>query len=348
MNSEANTPPTDERNPMQAVMQAVGGIELSAGVYMMLTILSGGVVALRVVDLGTNWLLLILAVLLAAMLFFRIWLIGMMYLAVLVFLNQTEARYLEPGATPLDFSEVVFAAGCLGFVIFASRYIAMMSPIRTFGAARSTWRESVQFLKGLLKPLDEASVEKRVFDHGCQLGRRQRQIMKLDELFSSGIRVVIGVGLAVGILQYVPLLQEYVSRNEFGLKGPVVRIIMVGWLILTALIVLRFVTGPVRRSQSRREAELFLRSEATRGLFSELRAMITRLVKHRQKTFVRRLADPVRKNSRAEPTALKMPPAKRGADKGRKGGSEAQSSAPRGQVAGHSASELKKRFKRTR
>lgn len=294
MSSELNPPTDDEKKPLAMVRQAFSGVGLSAGVYFLLTILSAGMVATRVVDYGTDWLLLILVVLLVAMLFFRVWLIGMIFLALLVFLNHTEYPYRVPGSTPFEVGEIVFAAACLAFIVFASRYIAMMAPIRTYGASKSTWRESVAFLRNIAKPQDEAKDDDSpLFDPGCQLGRRQKRTMRPDELVSSGFRILIGVGVGVAILQFVPLPDEFAARNEFRLRGPAVRVMTIGWVILTALFVLRFFTGPVRRSQSRREAELFLRGEATRGLFSELRAMVVRLVKHRQKTLVRRLANPI-------------------------------------------------------
>ena len=316
-------------------MQTMAGVEMSAGIYMLLAVLSGGVVAMRVLDYGTNWLLLILVVLLAALLFFRIWLVGMLYLSVLVFLNHTEPRYLFAGPTPLDSSEVFFAAACLGFIIFASRYLTMLSPVRTYGAGRSTWRESLRFLLGAFRPPDDAKAEKRIFDRDCHLGRRQKQIMKPDELLSGVLRIAIGVGTAFAILQFVPLMPRYEARYEYGLRGPAVRLIAIGWLVIAALLFLKFITGPIRRWQSKREAEMFLRSEATRGLFTELRSMAVRLVKHRQRTLVRRLADPVQKAKPVERSG------KQSNDRGGSGASAAASNA----APGHSTRKLAQKRK---
>lgn len=320
-------------------MQTLAGVEMSAGIYMLLAVLSGGLVAMRVLDYdGTNWLLLILAVLLVALLFFRIWLVGMLYLAILVFLNHTEPRYLFAGPTPFDTSDVMFAAACLGFIIFASRYLTMLSPVRTYGAGRPTWRESLRFLLGAFRPAEEVTAEKRIFDPDCHLGRRQKQIMKPDELVSGALRIALGVGVAFAILQFVPLMSRYDARYEYGLRGPAVRLVTIGWLIIAGLLFLKFITGRIRRWQSRREAEMFLRSEATRGLFTELRSMAVRLVKHRQRTLVRRLADPVQKAKPAERRE------KQTNDRGGNGASAAASNS----ASGHSTRKLAQRQRRAR
>lgn len=260
--------------------------DLRVGFYALAMMLS---FAWLMIWLADHPVLAVLAIVSAAMTFlFRTWFVGFIYFLALGFLFIVEPSQIR-NVGGLLLSEWVFAFGVMTFLISANRYLVLTSPVLSYGSLSLTdaVRESIEFVRSITMGAAKGKVTQRATKNS-RLEARDRSTVTTEELISAAARILVSICVASVILIYVA--PDRSSRREFGVTMDGFRAASLSWLLIGSVLLLGFLFTPISwLRHSPLQAGVYLRTQMTRWCFGDLRRMVRRLVKDRQKSKVHRL-----------------------------------------------------------
>lgn len=265
-------------------------IELNAGLYAIIMLLSACWMAMTFWDAGRDYTAMIVGLLVVVMLVTRVWLVGLVYFGALSFLFVDEPRV---GLTMSDFdgNSLVFAASVVAFLISSSRYLALTAPILPYRSLslKDLFCDSVQFLSSLFETEKTGSAPSARPRVPARLEARHKSTMRIDEFLTGVIRWLIALAGASLLLQFVP--DGGVAAIQWsGLQSAGLRAATVAWMLVGLVAVAGLLLTPIAwMRHSKLEAGVYLRSTVTKWCFGDLRGIVKRLVKYRRKSLVTNL-----------------------------------------------------------
>lgn len=264
-------------------------IELNAGIYALAMLLSSGWIGLTLLDEQRTTAAVVLGVLVLLMLVTRIWLVGPVYFGVLAVCFATE-QPLFRSVSDFETPELLFVAASIVFLISGSRYVVLTAPILPYStlSVRDMLRESYEFVISVFTDKPEGKLTKKA-RLNTRLEAREKRTVKPEEFLTAAFRILIALFGASLLLQFVPNRPD-VAIAEFGLHTTGLRAATLAWVVIGITVVSGLLLTPVGwLRHSSREAGVYLRSVVTRWCFGDLRSIVVRLVKDRQKTTVTKL-----------------------------------------------------------
>ena len=292
--------------PPETLRQKPSAIELNAGIYAILTLLSAFWIAITLWDAGRDYTAMIVVGLTLLLLITRVWLVGLIYFGVLAFLFMDEP---PDGRTMRDLhgQELLFVAATVAFLISSSRYLALTAPILPYGGMSlgALFSNSVDFLSSLIEQDSETDKQKLESPLPSRLEARHKSTIRVDEFLTGIFRWLVALVGASLLLQFVPYgdTEEIVT---YGVKIPALRASTLAWMLVGFAGVAGLLLTPIAWMRySKLEAGVYLRSTVTKWCFGDLRAIVGRLVKNRRKSLVTNLR-------RGKPTRVNLMDAKGG------------------------------------
>ncbi|MBM81772.1 MAG: hypothetical protein CMJ78_14435 [Planctomycetaceae bacterium] len=190
-------------------------------------------------------------------------------ITVLVELGYKDQRILFP--TGFGLGELIFVAAVVSMVITACRYLVVTSPIVAFDGVNSLMSTCRWILSLGHFEREQSGIPKR-----------RSQSFSNYELVDVVVRVLLAISIASLILRFIPV--DPTAEVTTGLTLPGLRTITIALVLLTFIVVVNTgMTLIAWRQNTPVESQVYLRSVITRWCHREIRRIVKRQLRERQK-----------------------------------------------------------------